>query len=154
MRSREDMIKVNKATRFKKGEQRTKDCGRKGGKIYQQMRRERRDARKNLLELVAMPLREGKIDYLADHDFIDKELLENGNFTILDKMQIKLLNDAMKGDKRAYEIVMEQLGAMGSKKIEADLTVKNDSKEILNLYERLRNDDDFRRKFFGEEDDD
>lgn len=111
--------------------ERNRNAGIKSG----QVRRERRDFRKTVETLLSMPTKGGKLSDLESiKNFMD---LKGKNVTVQQAIAIKLIQDALKGDKKAFELVVAMIGEQPSNKVEIDANVtKNPMSELTS--EELR----------------
>lgn len=92
--------------------ERNRNAGIKSG----QVRRERRDFRKTVETLLSMPTKGGKLSDLESiKNFMD---LKGKNVTVQQAIAIKLIQDALKGDKKAFELVVAMIGEKPSEKLE------------------------------------
>lgn len=92
--------------------ERNRNAGIKSG----QVRRERRDFRKTVETLLSMPTKGGKLSDLESiKNFMD---LKGKNVTVQQAIAIKLIQDALKGDKKAFELVVAMIGEQPSNKVE------------------------------------
>lgn len=111
--------------------ERNRNAGIKSG----QVRRERRDFRKTVETLLSMPTKGGKLSDLESiKNFMD---LKGKNVTVQQAIAIKLIQDALKGDKKAFELVVAMIGEQPSNKVEIDANVtKNPMSDLTS--EELR----------------
>lgn len=87
-----------------------RERGAKGGKKSGEVKRARREWKETLEIILGMTMRSGKPTDLSKMKDLSKEALEKANLTINDKINIRMVNEAMKGNVRAYELVRDQIG--------------------------------------------
>lgn len=87
-----------------------REKGRAGGKKSGEVRRARREWKETLEIILSMPMKSGKVTDLSKMKDLSKEALEKANLTINDKINIRMINEAMKGNVKAYEIIRDQIG--------------------------------------------
>ncbi len=87
-----------------------REKGRAGGKKSGEVRRARREWKETLEIILSMPMKSGKITDLSKMKDLSKEALEKANLTINDRINIRIVNEAMKGNPKAYEIIRDQIG--------------------------------------------
>ena len=92
--------------------ERARQAGVKSG----QVRRERRDFRNTVETLLSMSTKGGRLSDLDSiKNFMD---LKGKNVTVQQAIAIKLIQDALKGDKKAFELVVAMVGEKPSEKLE------------------------------------
>ena len=92
--------------------ERARQAGIKSG----QVRRERRDFRNTVETLLSMSTKGGRLSDLDSiKNFMD---LKGKNVTVQQAIAIKLIQDALKGDKKAFELVVAMVGEKPSEKLE------------------------------------
>lgn len=108
---------------------------RKAGIESGRIRRERREFRNTVETLLQMPTKGGKLSDLDSiRNFMD---LKGKNVTVQQAIAIKLIQDALKGDKKAFELVVAMIGEQPSNKVEIDANVtKNPMSDLTS--EELR----------------
>lgn len=84
--------------------------GRKGGKASGKARRERRRFEETLRIMLTLPTKHGKVTDAAKLKTLSKDELEAANLTVQDKIVVRLINEAMKGNTKAYEAIRDQMG--------------------------------------------
>jgi len=87
-----------------------REKGRAGGKKSGEVRRARREWKETLEIILSMPMKSGKVTDLSKMKDLSKEALEKANLTINDKINIRMIYEAMKGNVKAYEIIRDQIG--------------------------------------------
>lgn len=89
---------------------------RKAGIESGKARRERKEFRNTVETLLSMPTKGGKVSDLESiKNFMD---LKGKNVTVQQAIAIKLIQDALKGDKKAFELVVAMIGEQPSNKLE------------------------------------
>lgn len=90
--------------------------GRKAGIESGRVRRERREFKKTVETLLSMPTKGGKLSDLESiKNFME---LKGKNVTVQQAIAIKLIQDALKGDKKAFELVVAMVGEKPSDRLE------------------------------------
>lgn len=90
--------------------------GRKAGLASVKARRERKEFRTTVETLLRMSLKSGRMcDLETIKNFME---LKGKNVTVQQAMAIKLIQDALKGDKKAFELVIDMIGEKPSSKLE------------------------------------
>lgn len=84
--------------------------GQAGGKRSGEVRRARREWKETLEIILRMTMKNGKVTDLSKMKDLSKEALEKANLTINDKINIRMINEAMKGNVKAYELIRDQIG--------------------------------------------
>lgn len=87
-----------------------REIGRKGGKASAEAKKARREWKETLEIILGMTMRSGKPTDLSKMKDLSKEALEKANLTINDKINIRMINEAMKGNVKAYELIRDQIG--------------------------------------------
>ena len=84
-------------------------------------RRERKEFRTTIEQLLRMSIKSGKV---SDLDSIKNFMeLKGKNVTVQQAIAIKLMQDALKGDKKAFELVVDMIGEKPAKRIDVkDIT--------------------------------
>ena len=145
----EYMRKIGEKTRFQKGEKQ-RAISRMGGIAAAKNRAEKRELKAELDKMVALPMKKGKIDDAADFDYIDKDKIESSNLNIQQKLLLRLINDALKGNMRAMEQIFRIMGVNDNLQVNANVQV-DDNKEIVRIAKLMETDKDFQKKLLGEE---
>jgi hypothetical protein len=84
--------------------------GAAGGKKSGETKR-RRKAWKETLEIILnMTMKEGKTTDLSSLKDLSKGSIAGSNLTINDMINIKMVNEALKGNTKAYEYIRDQIG--------------------------------------------
>lgn len=122
--------------------------GRKGGKASGKARRERRRFEETLRIMLTLPSKQGKVTDAAKLKTLSKDELEAANLTVQDKIVVRLINEAMKGNTKAYEAIRDQMGekptdrqevtVSGSVAVDLDTA---DINQILAEVRKLKKDD-------------
>ena len=122
--------------------------GRKGGKASGKARRERRRFEETLRIMLTLPTKQGKVTDAAKLKTLSKDELEAANLTVQDKIAVRLINEAMKGNTKAYEAIRDQMGekptdrqevtVSGSVAVDLDTA---DINQILAEVRKLKKDD-------------
>lgn len=84
--------------------------GRKGGLASAEARKARREWKDTLEIILSLTMNDGKPTDLSKLKSLSKERLAKVNLTINDKINIRMVNEAMKGNVRAYELIRDQIG--------------------------------------------
>lgn len=87
-----------------------REMGRKGGKASAEAKRVRREWKETLEIILGMTMKNGKVTDLSKMKDLSKEALEKANLTINDRINIRMVNEAMKGNVKAYELIRDQIG--------------------------------------------
>ena len=98
-------LKPNESTQFKSGRQAV-EYGRKGGQVAQANRKAKQREREEWAELLSLAMDKGDIEELG----CLKEA-KTKNMTVSKAMKVKLVTEALKGNYRAYELIMRYAGA-------------------------------------------
>lgn len=116
---------------FEELSERNRKAGIESGRV----RRERKDFKNTVETLLSMPTKGGKLSDLESiKNFMD---LKGKNVTVQQAIAIKLIQDALKGDKKAFELVVAMIGEQPSNKVEIDANVtKNPMSDLTS--EELR----------------
>ena len=95
--------------------------GRKAGLASVKARRERKEFRTTIEQLLRMSIKSGKV---SDLDSIKNFMeLKGKNVTVQQAIAIKLMQDALKGDKKAFELVVDMIGEKPANRIDVkDIT--------------------------------
>ena len=136
---------------IKKGEltsEEAKRRGRNGGRASVKARRERRRFEETLRIMLTLPTKQGKVTDAAKLKTLSKDELEAANLTVQDKIVVRLINEAMKGNTKAYEAIRDQMGekptdrqevtVSGSVAVDLDTA---DINQILAEVRKLKKDD-------------
>lgn len=136
---------------IKKGEltsEEAKRRGRNGGRASVKARRERRRFEETLRIMLTLPTKQGKVTDAAKLKTLSKDELEAANLTVQDKIVVRLINEAMKGNTKAYEAIRDQMGEKptdrqevtvnGSVAVDLDTA---DINQILAEVRKLKKDD-------------
>ena len=136
---------------IKKGEltsEEAKRRGRNGGRASVKARRERRRFEETLRIMLTLPTKQGKVTDAAKLKTLSKDELEAANLTVQDKRVVRLINEAMKGNTKAYEAIRDQMGekptdrqevtVSGSVAVDLDTA---DINQILAEVRKLKKDD-------------
>lgn len=121
-----------------------------GGIAAAKNRAKKRELKAELDKMVALPMKKGKIDDVADFDYIDKDKIESSNLNIQQKLLLRLINDALKGNMRAMEQIFKIMGVNDNLMVNANVQV-DDNKEIVRIAKLMETDKDFQKKLLGEE---
>lgn len=106
----EENLKKGKKTQFRSGEEAEKN-GKKGGVASGKSRRRKKCLRETAEMLLSLPMKDGKLDKLDSFSTISEK-----NVTVEEKMIIKQIQKAFKGNLGAFEAVI----ALVSEKNEAN----------------------------------
>ena len=98
-------LKPNESTQFTSGRQAVEN-GRKGGQVAQANRKAKQREREEWAELLSLAMDKGDIEELG----CLKEA-KTKNMTVSKAMKVKLVTEALKGNYRAYELIMRYAGA-------------------------------------------
>ena len=122
--------------------------GRKGGKASGKARRERRRFEETLRIMLTLPTKQGKVTDAAKLKTLSKDELEAATLTVQDRIVVRLINEAMKGNTKAYEAIRDQMGekptdrqevtVSGSVAVDLDTA---DINQILAEVRKLKKDD-------------
>ena len=136
---------------IKKGEltsEEAKRRGRNGGRASVKARRERRRFEETLRIMLTLPTKQGKVTDAAKLKTLSKDELEAANLTVQDRIVVRLINEAMKGNTKAYEAIRDQMGekptdrqevtVSGSVAVDLDTA---DINQILAEVRKLKKDD-------------
>ena len=97
-------LKPNESTQFKSG-QNAVENGRKGGLKAQEKRRTKKKEQEEWAELLSLAMDKGDIEELG----CLKEA-KTKNMTVSKAMKVKLVTEALKGNYKAYELIMRYAG--------------------------------------------
>lgn len=98
-------LKPNESTQFKSG-QNAVENGRKGGLKAQENRRTRKKEQEEWAELLSLALDKG-----IEEDITHLKEAKTKNLTVSKAMKVKLITEALKGNFKAYELIMRYAGA-------------------------------------------
>lgn len=82
--------------------------GRRGGLASVEARRKRKDFKNTIELLLGMSIKGGKVSDIEEITNFMK--LKGKNVTVQQAVAIKLVQDALKGDKKAFELVVDMIG--------------------------------------------
>ena len=98
-------LKPNESTQFTSGRQAVEN-GRKGGQVAQANKKARKREQEEWAELLGLAMDKGDIEELG----CLKEA-KTKNMTVSKAMKVKLVTEALKGNYKAYELIMRYAGA-------------------------------------------
>ena len=87
-----------------------REIGRKGGLASAESRKARREWKDTLEIILSLTMNDGKPTDLSKLKNLSKERLAKANLTVNDKINISMVNQAMKGNVKAYELIRDQIG--------------------------------------------
>lgn len=150
-RAQLDNLKKGKDTQFTAGEKQAR-ISQKGGKKKAENARIRKEWRTNIIEALNLPTKDGKTIPLSEIKSLSKEDIENANLTQQEKITVVMIRESLKGNVKAAEWLAKMIGENGTEKHElsGEITVKDDPKEIKRIEQLLKDDPDFKKKFFNE----
>lgn len=96
----EKNLENGKQTQFRTGEEQAKNA-QKGGIASGKSRRRKKLLKDTVNMLLALPMKEGKLDKLTDLQSVNGK-----NITVEEAMVLKQIQNAMKGDLRAFESII------------------------------------------------
>lgn len=109
----EENLRNGESTQYRSGEEAARN-GKKGGQASGKSRRRKKLLKDTVNMLLALPLKEGKLDKLTDLKTINDK-----NITVEEAMVLKQIQKALKGDLRAFESLVDLSGSHNSKAEEA-----------------------------------
>lgn len=95
---------------FVKGDERTRECGRKGGKASGEARAKRKNMRDTMEIFLSMPMKRGKIKNIEDVKSVAD--LKDINLTMQDELVLALMKTALMGGRdgvNAFKIINETM---------------------------------------------
>lgn len=104
--------------------------GRKGGMVSQQRRKAKKREQEEWATLLSATMKQGKAEKLE----CLKEA-NNKNLTISEAMKVKLVSEALKGNIRAYEIIMHYAGADEETEDSREQEQRDDSNTFIQALE-------------------
>lgn len=96
----EKNLEKGKQTQFRSGEEAARN-GKKGGDQSGKARRRKKLLKDTVNMLLALPMQEGQLDRLTD-----LKSVKDKNITVEEAMVLKQIQNAMKGDLRAFESII------------------------------------------------
>lgn len=96
----EKNLEKGKQTQFRSGEEAARN-GKKGGDQSGRARRRKKLLKDTVNMLLALPMQEGRLDRLTD-----LKSIKDKNITVEEAMVLKQIQNAMKGDLRAFESII------------------------------------------------
>lgn len=96
----EKNLEKGKQTQFRSGEEAARN-GKKGGDQSGKARRRKKLLKDTVNMLLALPMQEGQLDRLTD-----LKSIKDKNITVEEAMVLKQIQNAMKGDLRAFESII------------------------------------------------
>ena len=96
----EKNLEKGKQTQFRSGEEAARN-GKKGGDQSGKARRRKKLLKDTVNMLLALPMQEGQLDRLTD-----LKSVKDKNITVKEAMVLKQIQNAMKGDLRAFESII------------------------------------------------
>lgn len=96
----EKNLEKGKLTQFRSGEEAARN-GKKGGDQSGKARRRKKLLKDTVNMLLALPMQEGQLDKLTD-----LKSIKDKNITVEEAMVLKQIQNAMKGDLRAFESII------------------------------------------------
>lgn len=96
----EKNLEKGKQTQFRSGEEAARN-GKKGGNQSGRARRRKKLLKDTVNMLLALPMQEGQLDRLTD-----LKSIKDKNITVEEAMVLKQIQNAMKGDLRAFESII------------------------------------------------
>lgn len=109
----EENLRNGESTQYRSGEEAARN-GKKGGQASGKSRRRKKLLKDTVNMLLALPLKDGKLDKLTDMQTINGK-----NITVEEAMVLKQIQKALKGDLRAFESLVDLSGSHNSKVEEA-----------------------------------
>ena len=126
----------NAAKNLKPNSKRTKAelsaMGRKGGEKSYAVQKRRREIRETLLDLLAMPMKPGKLSKASTIAG-----LTGKNVTASEAMALKILAQALDGDVRAAEFVRDTSGQKPVQQMEVSANAKEASAAFKSLLDEV-----------------
>lgn len=98
-------LKPNESTQFTSGRQAVEN-GRKGGQVAQANKKARKREQEEWAELLSLAMESG-----AAEDIAYLKEAKTKNMTVSKAMKVKLITEALKGNFKAYELIMRYAGA-------------------------------------------
>lgn len=96
----EKNLEKGKQTQFRSGEEAARN-GKKGGDQSGRARRRKKLLKDTVNMLLTLPMQEGRLDRLTD-----LKSIKDKNITVEEAMVLKQIQNAMKGDLRAFESII------------------------------------------------
>lgn len=96
----EKNLEKGKQTQFRTGEEQARNA-QKGGVASGKARRRKKLLKDTVNMLLALPMQEGQLDKLTD-----LKSIKDKNITVEEAMVLKQIQNAMKGDLRAFESII------------------------------------------------
>lgn len=131
----------NAAKNLKPNSKRTKAelsaMGRKGGEKSYAVQKRRREIRETLLDLLAMPMKPGKLSKASTIAG-----LTGKNVTASEAMALAMLTQALEGDVRAAEFVRDSSGQKPVQQMEVSANAKEASVAFKSLLDEVESDGD------------
>ena len=131
----------NAAKNLKLNSKRTKEelsaMGKKGAAKAKETKKRRREIRETLLDLLAMPMKPGK---LSEASTIAG--LTGKNVTASEAMALAMLTQALEGDVRAAEFVRDSSGQKPVQQMEVSANAKEASAAFKSLLDEVESDGD------------
>lgn len=100
MANEENLKQGNPTTQYRSGREAVEN-GSKGGIASGKARRRKKLLKDTVNMLLALPMKEGKLDRLTDLQSVNGK-----NITVEEAMVLKQIQNAMKGDLRAFESII------------------------------------------------
>ena len=111
--------------------------GRKGGEKSYAVQKRRREIRETLLDLLAMPMKPGKLSKASTIAG-----LTGKNVTASEAMALAMLTQALEGDVRAAEFVRDSSGQKPVQQMEVSANAKEASVAFKSLLDEVESDGD------------
>lgn len=131
----------NAAKNLKPNSKRTKAelsaMGHKGGTRTKEVMKRRREIRETLLDLLAMPMKPGKLSQASTIAG-----LTGKNVTASEAMALAMLAQALEGDVRAAEFVRDSSGQKPVQQMEVSANAKEASAAFKSLLDEVESDGD------------
>lgn len=100
MANEENLKQGNPTTQYRSGREAVEN-GKKGGAASGRARRRKKLLKDTVNMLLALPIQEGRLDRLTD-----LKSIKDKNITVEEAMVLKQIQNAMKGDLRAFESII------------------------------------------------
>ena len=124
--AKKDPTTIGHETRFN-GET-AAEAGRKGAKAAAENRRKRKEAKVIIETFLTMPLKKGKVAGIESiKSFME---LKGKNVTVEEAIHLQLVQKALKGDLKAYEMVLSLMGEKPADKVEVQGEINNPLKDL------------------------
>ncbi len=114
--NQQNLIPMNKRT-----ENEQREIAKKGGKASGRSRKDKREQKQIILDVLSMPISEGNID-----DITSLAAAEGANLSINQAIVIQQVKRALKGDTKAAEYLRDTAGQKPSDKVQIDAGVNID----------------------------